>query len=108
MAKYPNAFVLECREAIYEGLDFDDFYKYKANTTLNRKRAYKAWRRANHLCNNEVELNRFLIDDIKSRFGGFVKTIQDYYQEGFGYGDLADALGISRNAIAEIIRGSEG
>lgn len=108
MAKYSNAFVMECREAIYEGLTFDEFYYDRTNRSLSRKVAQKAWNRANHLCDHEVELNRFLINDIRSRFSGFAKAIQDYYEEGFGYGDLADALGISRAAIAEIIRGSEG
>ena len=108
MAKYPNSFVMECREAIYEGLTFDEFYCDRANTRLSRKVAQKAWNRANHMCDHEEELNRFLINDIRSRFSGFAKAIQDYYEEGFGYKDLADAIGISCAAIAEIIRGSEG
>ena len=108
MAKYSNQFVLECREAIYEGLSFDEFYYDRANTSLSRKVAQKAWNRANYMCDHEEELNRFLINDIRSRFGGFAKAIQDYYQEGFGYKDLADALCISCAAISEIVHGSEG
>lgn len=108
MAKYSNKYLMNAREAIFDGLTFDEFYYNYSGEKVKRKYAQRAWNRATTLAENDQEWNKFLINNFIERFGGFVTGLKNYYQEGFGVSDLANALGISCKAILEIVHSQEG
>lgn len=107
MALNYYAMVKDAREAIYEGKELSEFYFPGDYGCSKWKTAKAVWHKANKSVEDQEIWRGILIKEIKSQFETLANVMDDYYNEGFGYSDISDALGISKEAVAEVIKKME-
>ena len=105
MAKYSYELVCCMMDAIYEGYTFTEFYtyNYKLLRLPSKKISLKAWNRAKSFIANEEEWRKYLQQQVSTMWSQFVKKLDTYYEEGFGIFNLDETLGVSKEAILEMI-----
>lgn len=104
MAINHYAMVTDMREAIYNGYEFDDFYVKGDYGCTTRKRAKAVWHRAQTTVDHVDAWHDYILSQIKPMFQKVADAMDDFYNEGFSLNDLSEALGISKEAVAEIVQ----
>ena len=101
--------ILEMREAIYDGMSFQEYFDNSQYKDVAIHNATKAWNRANILCEDWEEWRKFELEyKLIPAFRNFILALNDYFGEGHGIYKLDEALNLSKSTTEELFRLVEG